>query len=84
MQNQIPNKELVEIAVRRYILEKYNSQVWQRENTPSYYYAQGYLSALCTVLGLEIVEDNEKIIIKTAVKNKLWCVVYRSSVINNY
>lgn len=77
MQNDISNKELVRIAVQRYIYAKHNCHVWQREVTPELAYSRGYLHALLTVFGLDMVEDDEKIIVHTAVKNKLWCIVYR-------
>lgn len=77
MQNDISNKELVRIAVQRYISEKHNCKVWQREVTTELAYSRGYLIALLTVFGLDMVEDDEKIIVHTAVKNKLWCIVYR-------
>lgn len=83
MQKQVPNKELVEVAVKNYIWGKFNNQVWQKENAHAYSYAQGYLNAICTVFGLDMVEDKEKIVIHTAVRNKIWCVVYRSDVIGN-
>lgn len=82
MQNDIPNKELVRMAVKRYMWEKYNSNVWQREETTGYTYIKGYLNALLTVFCLEMVEDKEKIIIQTAVKKKLWCIVYLSEIID--
>ena len=82
MQNDIPNKELVRIAVQRYIWEKHNSDVWQREETTGYTYIKGYLNALLTIFGLDMVEDKEKIIIQTAVKKKLWCIVYLSETID--
>lgn len=77
MQKDIPNKELVRIAVEKYLWNKENDNVWQREHSPSYYISKGYLDALLTVFCLDMTEDNDKIVVFTAVRKKEWVTLYK-------
>lgn len=61
---QMSNKDLVYAAVLGYDRERFNSQVWGREESASYQYAKGYLVGVLTAFNLSIEETIDEIIIR--------------------